>query len=184
MPTPYSSLAVANEFIALFGQEKGIEHMKLQKLVYCAYGWWLSSHGLDYPRLTSKGPEIWKHGPVFDGLYQVLKVFGRKPICEPQSSEPFMEPERFSEKEGEEHVLIRWIWGRYGHLSSFALSDLTHQPGSPWHRIAVENDFRVAFSTEIPDDYIFEEFSTLMGGRRLDGQNRGEMNEREVRAYF
>lgn len=163
MPVPYSPLAVANEFVALFAVEtSGIEHMKLQKLVYCSYGWWLAAHGIDGPRLTSEGPEIWKHGPVFGSLYKVLKVFGRAPIVTPQSAGPFSDPERIDAGENEERQLIRWIWSRYGHLSGFALSDLTHKPGTPWHRVAVERNFRVPFNTAIPDAYIYEEFTNLM----------------------
>ena len=89
MPAPYSSVAVANTFIEKFGSISGIEHMKLQKLVYCSYGWWLTYYGLDGIKLTEDGPEIWRHGPVFPELYQAFKVFGRKPITTIKSDGPF-----------------------------------------------------------------------------------------------
>lgn len=162
MPTPYTPLAIANEFVARFGQTAGIEHMKLQKLVYCSYGWWLGVYGLDHERLTSEGPEIWKHGPVFSSLYRVLRNFGRSPITAPQSSNPFSAPDRVDDPDVEGVLdLVDWIWGRYGHLSSFALSDMTHKPGTPWYRVAMENDFTVPLHTRIPDEYIFEEFQNL-----------------------
>lgn len=161
MPVPYSPLAIANNFIDQFGKEAGIEHMKLQKLVYNSYGWWLSINGLDEPRLTNEGPEIWKHGPVFNSLYQVLKVFGRAPITSAQSSDPFVEPENVDADDEHVKTFVQWIWSRYGHLSSFALSEMTHKPGTPWHRVAKENNFRIAFNTQIPDQYIIEEFNGL-----------------------
>ncbi|MDP9569650.1 UNVERIFIED_ORG: putative phage-associated protein [Agrobacterium larrymoorei] len=136
--------------------------MKLQKLVYCSYGWWLAGHGLDEVRLTSEGPQIWKHGPVFDSLYHTLKVFGREPITLPQSSNPFGAPDMVDAEDESVLNLVRWVWGRYGHLSSFALSDMTHKPGTPWHRVAVENNFRIAYNTSIPDQYILEEYQRLM----------------------
>lgn len=82
MAVPYASLAIANLAIAntlieTHGKTAAIEHMKLQKLVCYAWGWWLASYGLASPRLTVKDPAIWKHGPVFSSLYAVLKVFGR-----------------------------------------------------------------------------------------------------------
>lgn len=160
MPVPYTPLAVANRFIAVHSGCEGIEHMKLQKLVYYSYGWWLTYRGLDGLRLTTEGPEIWKHGPVFSSLYAILKVFGRMPITEEQSVAPFSEPDRI-ERDNDVSRLVDWIWKRYGHLSSFALSAMTHQVGTSWHRTAMENNFSVPFSTKISDEYIFEEFSTL-----------------------
>lgn len=173
MAVPYSSVAIANNFVEQFGASNGIEHMKLQKLVYCAYGWWLASYGMDAARLTTDAPEVWKHGPVFDDLYHAFKVFGRKPITEMKSLSPFSDPENVSADDSNVRALVRWIWGRYGHLSGFALSDITHKPGTPWYRVAQENDFTVQFSTTIPDRYIYEEFTTLMkemGGERHIGE--------------
>lgn len=166
MPVPYSPLAIANTFISEFGRDNGIEHMKLQKLVYCSYGWWLAVRGLNGDRLTTEGPEIWRHGPVFYSLYHVMKIYGRKPIHEAQSVGPFVQPDRIDDEDHEVLSLVRWIWGRYGHLSSFALSDMTHKPGTPWHRVAQERNFRVPFNTEIPDEYIHQEFSNLLTENR------------------
>jgi len=166
MPVPYSPLAIANTFISEFGRDNGIEHMKLQKLVYCSYGWWLAVRGLNGDRLTTEGPEIWRHGPVFYSLYHVMKIYGRKPIHEAQSVGPFVQPDKIDDEDHEVRSLVRWIWGRYGHLSSFALSDMTHKPGTPWYRVAQERNFRVPFNTEIPDEYIHEEFSNLLTENR------------------
>jgi len=166
MAAPYMSLAIANRFIQLGSTQDGVEHMKLQKLVYYAYGWWLASKGLGEKRLATEGPEIWKHGPVFANLYSSLKTFGRMPIKEPQSLDPFSPPTVIDENDKEVQSLIRWIWGRYGHLSGFALSDMTHSPETSWYRTAEENNFFVPFSTKIKDKYIFEEFSKLMLSER------------------
>ncbi|WEF24630.1 type II toxin-antitoxin system antitoxin SocA domain-containing protein [Paracoccus sp. S3-43] len=159
MPVPFTPLAVANAFITEYAKGVGIEHMKLQKLVYCSYGWWLQQYGLKGLRLTTEGPEIWRHGPVFSSLYKTLKVFGRAPILTPQSSGPFAAPDAIDDVNVES--LIHWIWSRYGHMSSFALSDLTHKQGTPWYRVAMDHNFSVPFHTNIPDEYIFEEFTKL-----------------------
>ncbi|MCT4654234.1 MAG: DUF4065 domain-containing protein [Cohaesibacter sp.] len=161
MVVPYSPLAIANTFLERHSNGVGIEHMKLQKLVYCAYGWWLASYGMDRERLTAEGPEIWKHGPVFSSLYQALKEFGRAPILTPLSAGPLVQAETVGE-DIEVIALVDWVWSRYGRMSGFDLSDLTHQVGSPWHRVAMENDFRIARHTQIPDKYIFEEFHRLL----------------------
>ncbi len=172
MPVPYTPIAIANNFLEQFGEPVGIEHMKLQKLVYCSYGWWLAVNGQDAARLTSERPEIWKHGPVFNSLYHAFKVFGRLSIKQPQSNNPFGPPENVDADDEHVRSFIAWVWSRYGHLSSFALSDLTHKVGSPWHRVATENDFRVAFNTEIPDLYIFQEFSNLLNASSVAAQSQ------------
>lgn len=146
MPVPYSSIAIANNFVQQFGATNGIEHMKLQKLVYCSYGWWLAAYGLEAERLTSDAPEVWKHGPVFEDLYHAFKVFGRKPITEMKSLSPFSEPENVDGDDNNVRNLVSWIWKRYGHLSGFALSDLTHRRGTPWYRVAEENNFQLALA--------------------------------------
>ncbi|MEP5729774.1 MAG: type II toxin-antitoxin system antitoxin SocA domain-containing protein [Sulfitobacter sp.] len=150
--------------------------MKLQKLVYCSYGWWLAVNNDGHPRLTTEGPEIWKHGPVFDSLYHTFKTFGRKPILSPQSSNPFEIAENVDADDEHVRNFISWVWGRYGHLSSFSLSDMTHKPGTPWHRVASENNFRVSFSTEIPDQYIVEEFRKLLNAAQVAASNQAAQN--------
>lgn len=172
MPVPYSSVAIANNFVERFAADVGgIEHMKLQKLVYCSYGWWLAARGMEGCRLTTDKPQIWKYGPVFSELYHVFKIFGRKQITEMKSLNPFDNPPNVDEGDEEVRTMIKWIWGRYGHLSSLTLSDMTHKPGTPWYRVAEEHGFRVPFNMPIPDEYIFEEFSALM--RKANQQNVG-----------
>ena len=49
-------------------------------------------------------------------------------------------------------------WNRYGALSSFALSDMTHKPGDSWSRLASEYGYEVPAGLEIPDDYVRSDF--------------------------
>ncbi len=153
-------LALANYFIEKFEVGTGIEHMKLQKLIYCAHGW---SLGVRQSTIVDERPQVWEYGPVFESLYRALKPFGRKPITKPISVGPFDEPASIEDDENT-GMLLDWIWDRYGHLSGFALSDMTHKDGTPWERIAREKDFLVPYGTEIPDDYIKEEFEKIYRG--------------------
>lgn len=157
MPIPYPPLAAANYFISLAGPV-GVEHMKLQKLVYFAHGWWLTAH--EQPFLDER-PQIWKHGPVFNSMYHALKPFGRASIISPQSASPFVPPPRIDENDNNVIPLLFWVWHRYGHLSSFALSDMTHRPGTAWSRVAAERNYTVPRGLEIPDSYIREEFVNM-----------------------
>jgi uncharacterized phage-associated protein len=156
---PYSPLALANEFIARFKPGEGIEHMKLQKLVYCANGWWLVFNP-DRP-LVNEAPEVWKFGPVFPSLYHVMKVYGRAPVKTMQSISPFARPDRVSENDADAFNVIDWTWRRYGHMSSFGLSEMTHREGTAWRRAAADYNFIVPEGFDIPLAYIVDEFKKV-----------------------
>ena len=79
MSERYKPLAVANEFIGL-ASPGGVDHMKLQKLIYLTLGHWLAEHEDSF--LTEE-PQVWQYGPVFGDLYQKLKNFRREPIAVP-----------------------------------------------------------------------------------------------------
>ncbi|WP_366513810.1 type II toxin-antitoxin system antitoxin SocA domain-containing protein [Planktotalea sp.] len=51
--------------------------MKLQKLVYIAYGWHLALSG---KKLFTEEIEAWKHGPVVPSLYHEFKHLRENPI--------------------------------------------------------------------------------------------------------
>jgi len=92
------------------------------------------------------------------------------------SSTPFQQAENVDAEDQYVRDLVSWVWGRYGHLSSFALSNMTHKHGTPWHRVATENDFRINYNTEIPDQYIFEEFTRLINIAVVSQGNEDEVN--------
>jgi|ERR1700722_1978514 len=152
MPRPYRPLAVANEFI-LKSEGGGIEHMKLQKLVFYAYGWWIGYHP---DPIISESPQVWRYGPVFSSLYHALKGFGRSLITGIQSDYPFQPPPRTDSSDAEAQQLVAWVWQRYGGYTSYQLSEMTHAPGSPWRQVAEKTNWHVAPSTPIPDELIHQ----------------------------
>lgn len=154
---PYTPLAFANEFICK-ATGIGVEHMKLQKLAYMCYGWWLVAH--DQP-IMNEEPQVWQHGPAFKSLYFVLNTFGHVRITEPQSRLYNTPPERIDQNDGEVHDLVDWVWMKYGGRSPFYLSDLTHRKGSPWYQTAERFDFRVPKNTPIPADTIKAHFRSI-----------------------
>ena len=156
---PVSPLAVANTFVDKFGRERGIDPLKLQKLDYCVHGWWLAEHPLP---ILSERPQVWKRGPVFPSLYHDLKVFGMRPVKEPQSSDPFEEAPLVPATEVDLLKLISWVWKRYGHLTGNELSEMTHRKGSAWRQIAEARNFVVPRNTPIPDDDVRAEFQSLI----------------------
>jgi uncharacterized phage-associated protein len=158
---PYSPLAAANYFLQ---HHPPIDHMKLQKLVYCAHGWWLATD--QQGSLLNERPQVWKFGPVFPSLYRALRPFGAQPISNPQSRTPFEEPDAVHVDDLLVHRLLDWIWNRYGRLSALALSDMTHKPGSAWYIVAQENNFTVPQGFEIPDRFVYSEFRSIHESER------------------
>jgi uncharacterized phage-associated protein len=151
----YTPLSLANVFLDRYGRDGNIEHMKLQKLAYYAYGWWLAYH--DEPILT-EGPEVWRYGPVFSSLYNVLAPNGSRAIVEPQLATPFQKNPPLAEGEDIDQ-LVEWVWGRYGSRSGLTLSAETHKAGTPWQIEAAKQGYRVPPHHRIPDALIRSYFA-------------------------
>lgn len=143
MPAPYSPLAVANEFIRLAGG--GLTHMRLQKLVYYAQGIALAK-GFS---LTNEQPQVWKYGPVFNGLYYELKYHASDAINAPEAENTFG-PAPFVDHNDQKSLdVIKSVWSEYGRYTAAQLSDLTHKPGTPWHILVTRYAGRVPYETDI-----------------------------------
>lgn len=133
----YSTKAVANLLLGI-AQARGlsISPMKLQKLIYYAHGWHLA---LAQSPLIDEPIEAWPYGPVVDSLYHEFKRFGNKPITG-LATEVSLENGDIElvipalSHEDREHVepLLSRILDLYGRFSAIELSNMTHEPGTPW----------------------------------------------------
>jgi uncharacterized phage-associated protein len=159
-------MALANNLISRFGYENGITHMKLQKLVYYAHGWWLAYNLDNPPPLLNERPQVWQHGPVFSSMYHALKGFGNTPIRFPQPEFPMEAPPDVDENDDLILNFMDWIWVRYGQYSAIRLSDMTHQQGTPWRQIAEKYNFRVPLRLPIPDDIMQRYFRNVEASRQ------------------
>lgn len=158
----YKPLPVANTIINMYkGDANEVQHMKLQKLVYLSYCWWLAKN--DEPFIDEK-PQVWRYGPVFSSLYSALRSFGGTPIQEPQKP-IFDTPPPFVDKGSKDVLsLIDWVVGKYGKNSSSQLSSLTHETGSPWHIMAERYGFEVPLHLEIESDVIKKHYRETLKG--------------------
>ena len=138
--------------------------MKLQKLTYYAYGWWLAYHP---EPILDEAPQVWKHGPVFDSLYHALKHNGNEPICFAESSSPIEQPPFIDDEDGEVNNLIDWIWSKYGPYGSLYLSELTHKKGTPWQTTAERLHYRIPFGHSIPDEAMRSYFEEMAQNSRI-----------------
>ena len=157
---PYSPLAIANEFIRNASADgKGLEHMKLQKLVHFALGYALK----DGYELVNENPQVWRYGPVFPSLYQDLKYHGSEPIKKLEPENYFGSVPEVEDTDKRTKELVAKVWKKYKNYTSFQLSDMTHRPGTPWYDLVVEHKGRVPMGLDIPTEAIKKHYEALPG---------------------
>lgn len=155
----HDSRAVAN-FILDYAETQGrrLTLMALLKVLYFAHGWHLAQFGTP---LIRNAFEAWQYGPVVRIVYDCFRTHGRK-LIDGRAT-------RFDPITGKREVvsyaltdadatLLRNSFSLYGGLDAFTLSNLTHEPGSPWDRVWNATGGRVTLGMRIPDEFIREHF--------------------------
>ena len=141
--TEHDSRAVANRFVRL-AQKKSdaITILQLVKLVYLAHGWYLGFHNKP---LICHGVQAWKLGPVVPEVYHGFRPKDGVIVSAlaMNGSEPYD-----SEFDERAISLIEGVFESYSPLSPFALSSLTHKPGTPWYQVK-DNGFYAPISNTI-----------------------------------
>jgi len=158
-----SELEIANEFLRRAADcGHALTHMQLQKLVYIANGWSLALLGAP---LTTNEPRAWDYGPVYPDLWHQLKRYGSAPIKSPLYSpfgsvgdEELQLTEYNAKLSPEEEQLVDEVWRSYGQMDGLELSQLTHQPGTPWFQVFSEQGNR---SGVIAHDLVQNHYSEL-----------------------
>ncbi|XYK78759.1 MAG: Panacea domain-containing protein [Labrenzia sp.] len=126
--------------------------MQLLKLVYIAHGWMLGLYGVP---LIRDRIEAWKYGPVIPNLYHAVKH------CRDSAVPPNIGYNPADQLGPVEENLLSQIYNIYGKSSGISLSNLTHQPDTPWDRV-----YRDGFShIPIPNDTIQEHYAALANGK-------------------
>ncbi len=121
---------VINFFISYFDAKKednDLTNMKLNKLLYFAYGIYLARTGKEFFECDFVA---YPYGPIVEQVYNNYSQFG----CNPVKEKSFLElksVDDFDFDEEQEEALID-VLNKYGTKSAYALSDITHKYGSPW----------------------------------------------------
>jgi uncharacterized phage-associated protein len=140
------STEIANEFIrlALF-DERPLDQMQLQQLVYIAHGWCLAA--TDQP-LTGDRPEAMPHGPEYRQLAVALAACGINPVIR-EIPEHALWPGGLSsgKKETNGSILDQFdrdwvcrIYREYGDLAAAQLAPLTRREHTPWKALSARGD--------------------------------------------
>lgn len=159
----HDSLAVANEVLRVAKSKKlGLTLMQLLKLVYLAQGWSLAL--LKKP-IVEDDVEAWQYGPVYPRVYREFNRYGPNRIGK-YAENDFSGLQYSSDFDDNDLIVIKSVVNSYGHLHAFKLSELTHQPGTPWN--IIYND-EGPYSV-IPTDLIRDHFISLK--RRRDARRK------------
>lgn len=146
----YNPTTVANYFIKKYGENGNLTPLKLIKLSYIAYGWYLALTE-KAKELISEKPQAWELGPVFPSLYQNLKEYRKSAIKEPiniQTNDIISD---------EDAKFLDRIWEIYGNRDGIYLSAITHTPDTPWSEV-----YPKGFNLQIPDELIFNHYKSKM----------------------
>ncbi|TDW46057.1 putative phage-associated protein [Flavobacterium sp. 270] len=147
----YNPTTVANYFIGKYSKTGNLTPMKVIKLTYIAYGWYLALTDKK-DRLIDEKPLAWDFGPVFPSLYYSIKQYKKNIITE-KIPNP-VSNERIS---GDDEKFLDKIWELYGRFDGIYLSALTHTEGSPWTKV-----YRKDMNAVISDDDIFDHYKTKL----------------------
>lgn len=165
---PHPAVSIANEFLRLASPSGGLTQMALQKLTYFAHGWNWAING---EPLVNEKPQAWNFGPVYRELYDHTKFFGKKPIDRPITPSDneiarFFSADRKNDSpysanlSDREKQVIKHVWQRYGSLGAIRLSELTHQPGTPWF-----NTFRSDRKNAVIEDELIKDHYDVLASR-------------------
>jgi len=164
------STALANKFLELAStQGKELTQMQLQKLVYIANGWNLA---VNETALVSEEPCAWDYGPVYPSLWEALRKYGRETVSDPIKIGDYglgaFTPNRNTVDRAELHsteeTLVAQVFELYGDFHAFQLSAMTHQDGTPWHQVYVQQGIKKA---PIPTETIKSHFVELANTRQV-----------------
>ncbi len=171
---PYDARAIANYFLERARLEgKPLDQMKVQKLVYFANGWHIAIKG---PPLIDEQVEAWRYGPMIQSLRDAFRQYGDQPIEAPASYlVPRAGVNMFDAIEevvptiemasSPDLVFVRAlldrVWQVYGKYTGIQLSNMTHEPGSPWDQVHASYDGEIPKRTDIPVEMIREHFRSL-----------------------
>ncbi|WP_172403820.1 Panacea domain-containing protein [Clavibacter michiganensis] len=128
---------------------QNISTMKLQKLCFFAQGWSLA---LQEKPLFEEEFQAWRGGPVCYPLFERHK--GRRDVSSWNgNANSLTKPEQ---------RVIEAMLSNFAALSGLQLSELTHQPGTPWsttrseHNVPEGAPSRAVITQELMRDYFTE----------------------------
>lgn len=161
----HDSRAIANRLLQLAWEDEiSLTKMQLIKLVYLVHGWSLAFLGRP---LVEDRPQAWKLGPVYPRLYKKLNGYTSQPVNQLIINSSTGLPYAPSLQTQGERDLVNQVSSSYSEFDAFALSDMTHKPGTPWSQTYKNGD---GVYEEIAEDDLARYYNNLKVERGLDDQ--------------
>ncbi|MBD0866298.1 MAG: DUF4065 domain-containing protein [Rhodobacteraceae bacterium] len=150
---------IANEVLnRAWEQDLEITQLQINKIVYFLHGHHLRD--FDVPLVKSEF-QAWQRGPVHTALRAAFNRFGREPITDPalKLNPVTREQTRFPPITDNQAIKTIETWlDPYLAMTTGALVDKTHAPGSPWSETMRLAKTSVNLGMKIPDDIIRDRF--------------------------
>ena len=159
---PYDARELAN-FLLDRSETSGapLSITSLLKIIYFAHGWHLAQFGNP---LIGQPFEAWQHGPVVRVVYDSFKTESGRPI---KTRAKKLNPktgiyEVCHYSFGDELTLfLERILASYSKHHPYTLSEMTHDPDSPWAEIWIKSETESVPGMRISDKSIQSYFLTL-----------------------
>jgi uncharacterized phage-associated protein len=140
----YDARQIANWFVERAQRDsRALSIMQLLKLTYIAHGWNLEMKSAP---LFSNNIQAWQYGPVIPEVYNAFRGQGVTISHPVPFGNTVIVPETAQ--------FLEQIYGIYGGMSPFHLSDITHEAGGPWELATRMGGPR----TPIPNDLIEQHY--------------------------
>ncbi len=139
---PLDAVIVAEQVIWL-RKDVPTTPMHVLKLTFLAHGW---SLGIRNQALIYDSVEAWQYGPVIPRIYHRYKSFGGDPITTiPVDHTDDLSPDQES--------LLEEVLDAYAEYSALQLSNITHQPQTPWATVVREYGVGAIIPNDLIRDY-------------------------------
>jgi uncharacterized phage-associated protein len=155
---------VAQYFLHLSSQgtNRGITHLKLQKLVFYAQA---LSYSIKKESLFDDDFEAWVHGPVSPALYYKYKSYGSKEIDD-IPEKPTLDPK--------DELVIKIVWNMFGAKDGKFLENRTHNE-QPWQAsrkgLKYYEHSNEVISKSLIQTYYSSKFSVKMDSSKIKSKN-------------
>lgn len=158
------SSALANFFIEKAKKENiEITNLKLQKLMFIAYGWTLAL--LNFDLTEGEGFQAWQHGPVLPSVYHQMKYFRDGEISSFAMDSNQEGTSWYAPKITDRQILeiLEKVWEVYKNYSAWSLRNLTHKIGTPWDMVYRHDEPFIQISFDNVKSYYYNYLDELLG---------------------
>ncbi len=153
MKKVYTASHIANYFIE--NQDSDMSNIKLNKLVYIAYGVALASYNRE---LFHEGILAWRLGPVIPSVYHEFKKYGYGRVKDySYFLEPMTEKKvklQIDDQDDQVKQVLEVVNRVYGGMSIGELINKTHNKDTPWSKVYKDNVYEIEIEqNEIKEYY-------------------------------